>query len=47
MTNVDPRPTVEAPDDDPYLWLEEVESPRVLVWVEAQNLAPSLSNKII
>src|SRR5947208_3757635 len=36
---VDPRPTIEAPDDDPYLWLEEIEHPRVLDWVEAQNAA--------
>jgi prolyl oligopeptidase len=35
----DPRPTLEAPDDDPYLWLEEIETPRVLAWVEAQSAA--------
>lgn len=35
----DPRPTIEAPDDDPYLWLEETESPQALTWVEAQNAA--------
>src|SRR6516165_10621615 len=35
----DPRPTVEAPDDDPYLWLEEVDGERALAWVEAQNTA--------
>jgi prolyl oligopeptidase len=35
----DPRPTLEAPDDDPYLWLEEIENARVLDWVEAQNTA--------
>jgi prolyl oligopeptidase len=39
MTGFDPRPTVEHPDDDPYLWLEEIDSPRVLEWVEAQNAA--------
>jgi prolyl oligopeptidase len=33
----DPRPTVEAPDDDPYLWLEEIDGERALAWVEAQN----------
>jgi prolyl oligopeptidase len=33
----DPRPTLEAPDDDPYLWLEEVEGERALAWVETQN----------
>lgn len=35
----DPRPTLSAPDDDPYLWLEEVEGERALAWVEAQNIA--------
>src|SRR5690242_14511692 len=34
---IDPRPTLEAPDDDPYLWLEEVDGERALAWVEAQN----------
>jgi prolyl oligopeptidase len=33
----DSRPTLEAPDDDPYLWLEEIEDERVLDWIEAQN----------
>ncbi len=36
---IDPRPTLEAPDDDPYLWLEEVDGERALAWVEAQNTA--------
>jgi prolyl oligopeptidase len=35
----DPRPTLEAPDDDPYLWLEEIDGERALAWVEAQNAA--------
>jgi prolyl oligopeptidase len=39
MPAPDPRPTLEAPDDDPHLWLEEIESARVLEWVEAQNAA--------
>jgi prolyl oligopeptidase len=39
MTGFDPRPTVEHPDDDPYLWLEEIDSPRLLNWLEAQNAA--------
>jgi prolyl oligopeptidase len=34
---VDGRPTIEAPDDDPYLWLEEVEGERALDFVERQN----------
>jgi prolyl oligopeptidase len=36
---LDPRPTPETPDDDPYLWLEEVEGEPALAWVEAQNAA--------
>jgi hypothetical protein len=35
----DPRPTLEAPDDDPYLWLEEIDGGPALAWVEAQNAA--------
>jgi prolyl oligopeptidase len=35
----DPRPTLEAPDDDPYLWLEEIDGKRALAWVETQNAA--------
>jgi len=30
-------PTLEAPDDDPFLWLEEVDGARALAWVEAQT----------
>ncbi len=26
-----------APVDDPFLWLEEVEGPRALAWVQAEN----------
>jgi prolyl oligopeptidase len=37
MPAPDPRPTLEAPDDDPHLWLEEIESAPVLDWVVAQN----------
>jgi len=37
MLGIDARPTLDEPDDDPYLWLEDIESPRVLDWVEAQN----------
>jgi prolyl oligopeptidase len=33
----DPRPTLAAPDDDPYLWLEEIDGERALAWVEEQN----------
>jgi prolyl oligopeptidase len=34
---IDIRPTLSAPDDDPYLWLEEVEGDRALAFVEQQN----------
>ena len=34
---VDARPTVSAPDDDPYLWLEEIDGARALAWVGEQN----------
>lgn len=33
----DSRPTRDRPDDDPHLWLEEVEGPEALAWVEARN----------
>jgi prolyl oligopeptidase len=35
--SVDSRPTLDAPDDDPYLWLEEVEGARAAAWVDEQN----------
>ncbi|MBU8539045.1 prolyl oligopeptidase family serine peptidase [Falsiroseomonas tokyonensis] len=34
---MDLRPTLDAPDDDPYLWLEDVEGDRALAWVADQN----------
>ena len=34
---MDDRPTIAAPDDDPYLWLEEVEGPRALDFVAQQT----------
>ena len=39
MAGIDPRPTLAAPDDDPYLWLEEIDGARALDWVERQNQA--------
>ena len=39
MATPNPRPTVETPDDDPYLWLEEIDGERALAWVETQNAA--------
>ncbi len=35
--SIDDRPTLSAPDDDPWLWLEEVEGIRALEFVERQN----------
>jgi len=34
---VDARPTLAAPDDDPYLWLEEIDGARAVAWVDEQN----------
>jgi prolyl oligopeptidase len=34
---INDRPTIAAPDDDPYLWLEEIEGDRALAFVEEQN----------
>jgi len=36
---IDKRPTISAPDDDPYLWLEEIEGARALAFADAQNAA--------
>ena len=35
----DDRPTLSAPDDDPYLWLEEIEGSRAIEFVERQSRA--------
>jgi prolyl oligopeptidase len=34
---IDDRPTIAAPDDDPYLWLEDIEGERALDFVERQS----------
>jgi prolyl oligopeptidase len=34
---IDDRPTIVAPDDDPYLWLEEIEGERALAFVAQQS----------
>ena len=34
---MDLRPTLEAPDDDPYLWLEEIDGARALAWAAEQT----------
>src|SRR5262245_46592860 len=36
---MDIRPTLVAPDDDPYLWLEEIDGAEAVAWVERQNAA--------
>lgn len=35
--SVDDRPTLRAPDDDPWLWLEEIDGSLALDFVERQN----------
>jgi prolyl oligopeptidase len=39
MTGMDARPTLEAPDDDPYLWLEEIEGAGPLAWAAERSAA--------
>ncbi len=39
MTVQDIRPTVDAPDDDPHIWLEEIEGAKPLEWVAQQSAA--------
>ncbi|MGI9424564.1 MAG: prolyl oligopeptidase family serine peptidase [Hyphomicrobiaceae bacterium] len=34
---IDIRPTAKNPDDDPYLWLEDIEGHSALAWVDQQN----------
>ena len=34
---IDPRPDIQSPDDDPYLWLEEIEGTAAAQWVAQQN----------
>ena len=31
------RPTLADPDDDPFLWLEEVDGPRATAWADEQS----------
>jgi prolyl oligopeptidase len=35
--STDLRPTRDRPDDDPYLWLEDIDGEAALAWVAAQN----------
>ncbi|RAZ73029.1 prolyl oligopeptidase family serine peptidase [Mesorhizobium atlanticum] len=37
MTAFDFRPTPDAPDDDPHLWLENVEGDQALTWAAGQS----------
>ena len=39
MASIDSRPTLDAPDDDPYLWLEEIDGRDALDWVTKQHQA--------
>jgi len=39
MINQDIRPTIDAPDDDPRIWLEEIDGAKPLAWVEKQSAA--------
>lgn len=39
MANIDCRPTLDAPDDDPYLWLEDIDGKDALDWVAKQHQA--------
>jgi prolyl oligopeptidase len=34
---IDDRPTIAAPDDDPYLWLEEIEGQRATAFADRQS----------
>src|SRR6201996_156476 len=36
-SRMDDRPTIDSPDDDPYLWLEDIEGARALEFVERQS----------
>jgi prolyl oligopeptidase len=36
---IDDRPTIAAPDDDPYLWLEEIEGQRAMAFADRQSKA--------
>ncbi len=37
MMSIDPRPTLAAPDDDPHLWLEDVDGERAATWADAES----------
>jgi prolyl oligopeptidase len=37
MTSIDSRPTLAAPDEDPYLWLEDVDGAKATAWADAES----------
>jgi prolyl oligopeptidase len=37
--SIDDRPTIDAPDDDPYLWLEEIEGQAATAFADQQSKA--------
>ena len=37
MTSIDPRPTLASPDDDPHLWLEDVDGGRATAWADTES----------
>lgn len=37
--SADARPTLAEPDDDPYLWLEDIDGTRAVAWAETQSHA--------
>lgn len=37
MTSIDSRPTLAAPDDDPYVWLEDVDGAKAIAWADAES----------
>ena len=37
MASPDPRPTITRPDDDPWIWLENIDGPKAHSFVEKQN----------
>jgi prolyl oligopeptidase len=35
--SIDLRPTLTAPDEDPYLWLEDIDGDRACTWADAES----------
>ncbi|MFZ1107837.1 MAG: prolyl oligopeptidase family serine peptidase [Rhodomicrobium sp.] len=34
---IDARPTIEAPDDDPWIWLEDIDGQKATAWADGQT----------